>query len=90
VRKTFFNHAPTLNAVQRTTTPAGLVLGTVGGYDAEGDAISYTVTAKPQFGTLELSTNGKYVYKPGAGYTGSDSVTVKAVSDGSGINLFNL
>jgi hypothetical protein len=90
VRRTFFNHAPTLNPLQKTINQAGLVLGNVGGYDAEGDELTYAVTAKPQFGIVELSTEGKYVYKPGAGYTGSDAFTVRVVSDGSGVNLFNL
>lgn len=90
VRRSFFNQAPTLNPLQKTITQAGLVLGNVGGYDAEGDELTYAVTAKPQFGSVELSTEGKYVYKPGAGYTGSDAFAVRVVSEGSGVNLFNL
>jgi hypothetical protein len=89
VRKTLFRHAPGAGPVQLTSS-AQQITGVVNGYDAHGDALSYSVVKAPQLGTISLEADGSYVYKPGADFAGSDSFTVEVTSAGRGINLFNL
>ncbi|QDD91965.1 hypothetical protein CCZ28_00395 [Pseudomonas oryzihabitans] len=48
--------------------------------DAEGDALQLTL-GKPAHGTLFRDNDGSYLYRPHAGYSGTDSFTY-AVSDG--------
>lgn len=41
----------------------------------------YQVSEQPSHGTLELATNGSYVYKPAQGYVGPDRFSVIAVNE---------
>ncbi|MDA0658163.1 MAG: Ig-like domain-containing protein [Planctomycetota bacterium] len=50
--------------------------------DAEGDSLTATVTQQPQRGTLEMNTNGSFVYTPAANFNGADSFQYR-VSDGN-------
>lgn len=50
--------------------------------DADGDALSAGVVAGVSHGTLTLSANGSFTYRPAANYSGADSFTYRA-SDGS-------
>ena len=47
--------------------------GRLNGYDPEGDGIEYMVIEYPKYGSITVSEEGDYVYKPATGYTGKDS-----------------
>lgn len=88
VRRKLINQAPTASPVQQTTTSAGLILGTVGGDDAEADPLRYTVVTNGQFGSVTVNQDGKYIYTPGAGYAGTDTFTVAVQDTSNGFNVF--
>ncbi len=46
--------------------------------DPENDPLTATVENGPQYGILNLSDDGSFVYTPNSGYTGQDSFTYRA------------
>ncbi|MDH6593098.1 hypothetical protein M2165_002987 [Variovorax sp. TBS-050B] len=65
---------------QEDTAFAGRVIAD----DADGDALTYTVSAQPTHGTVTLdAATGAYTYTPTADYNGADSFEV-SISDGQG------
>ena len=90
IRRTFFNEAPTVNPVQLSGQSQGLITGTIGAVDPEGDPISYALTQLPDQGTVALNSDGTYSYTPGTGFTGTDGFTVAATDVGFHINLLDL
>jgi hypothetical protein len=54
-----------------------------GARDADGDALAYTLAEAPANGTLVISADGAWTYKPAASFSGVDTMTV-VVSDGQG------
>lgn len=62
-------------AVMKARLPAGS--------DADGDLLSYLVSAAPRGGTVTIDADGVFYYQSRAGTTGSDSF-VYALSDGNG------
>lgn len=89
VRRTFFNEAPTVVPVQLTGQVSGPITGTVGAVDPEGDEITYSLSAAPVFGTVDIASDGTYTYTPGDGFAGTDTFTVAAADSGLHMNLFN-
>jgi len=89
VRRNFFNQAPIANPVQEVTTSEGLILGSLAGLDRDGEEITYSVVGDPQFGSISINPDGRYIYTPGNDFTGSDSFTVRIATDGSGFNILN-
>ena len=88
VRRTLFNQAPTASyPVQLATNSMGQVSGSLGVTDPEGDRLTYTLTKLPQFGAVEISPDGEYVYSPNPDFPGADSFTVEARD--SGLNLLD-
>jgi VCBS repeat-containing protein len=65
-------------AVNRNTAKAS----TLKSADVDGDARTYSAVLTPGHGTLTLSSNGSYTYKPAKNRVGADSFTFKA-NDGS-------
>lgn len=55
-------------------TPA---CGVLGGYDPEGDALTFEIVTYPQNGLLQVTdqATGAYTYVPGRDYVGADSFT---------------
>jgi Tol biopolymer transport system component len=93
VRRNFFNEAPIIAYDPTTTVQTGqTVTGNIGATDAEGDALTYTVTQGPQHGTLTVDqATGKFTYTPDdIDYDAAqlDSFTV-SVADGK-FNLLSL
>ncbi len=79
-----FNQAPTA-ANDTATTPSGNAVTIdvlVNDADPNGDALMITIDGPPSHGTAAVN-NGKIVYTPNAGFTGTDSFTY-IVSDGKG------
>jgi len=93
VRRQLFNQSPTINYNPTTTVQTGqTVTGNLGATDAEGDALTYTVTQGPQHGTLTIDqATGNFTYTPNdINYTAVqlDSFTV-SVTDGK-FNVLSL
>jgi len=76
------NVAPVVSAPAITTPEDTAVNGTITATDADGDALTYTVT-QPAHGTVVVNPGGTYTYTPAANYNGADSFTA-TVSDGKG------
>ena len=66
-----------VNVAEDTATPI-----TLGAVDADGDALTFSITSPPANGTL-TGTAPDVVYTPNTDYTGTDFFTF-AVSDGNG------
>ena len=87
VRRTLFNQAPNVSPIQQTTTSEGLILGSLGAVDPDADPLTYTVVETPQWGAVEVTEDGDYLYTPGLDYAGSDSFTVNVATAQQGFNL---
>ncbi|MEZ0359865.1 Ig-like domain-containing protein [Mycobacterium sp. SA01] len=94
IRRTFFNNAPTVQPVQITGQHDGVISGTIGAVDPEGDVIKYKVVAAgagaPLHGTVHVASDGTFTYTPGSDFTGTDEFAVRATDVGPHINLLNL
>ncbi|MDP9168181.1 MAG: cadherin-like domain-containing protein, partial [Actinomycetota bacterium] len=60
------NVNPTATPAVGAPNTAGVVNGTVGAADAEGDTLTYNVTAKPTKGTVTVNPDGTFTYVPTA------------------------
>ena len=87
VRRTFFNQAPNVSPIQQTTTSEGLILGSLGAVDPDADPLTYRVVGTPQWGAVEVTEDGDYLYTPGPDYAGSDSFTVNVATAQQGFNI---
>jgi hypothetical protein len=89
VRRTFFNQAPTVGPVQLTGQGEGPITGTLGAADPEGDAMVYSITKAPRYGSAVVNADGSYTYTPGPEFAGSDSFIAAATDTGFHINLLD-
>jgi len=91
VRNTLFNEAPTGEPTQLGQLSSGLVMGTLDPEDANGDRMTYAVTAQPTRGTVNVNPDGTYVYTPTdpdlIAHGGTDTFTVGV--DDRGFHLLN-
>ena len=71
------NHPPVANAQSVTVIRNTAKAITLTATDADGDTLTYTVTANPSHGTLS-GTAPNLTYTPTAGYLGADSFQFKA------------
>lgn len=87
VHYSLFNSSPTMAPTQLERDPVtGVITGTLGGFDADGDLLTYTVTSAPQHGGVSIDATGIYTYTPDldvAATVGIDSFAV-TVSDATG------
>lgn len=87
VRRTFFNVSPELayDPTAAVQGQYGVITGSVGATDPEGDAIQYIVTKGPQHGSLEIDqATGTFSYTPDLDYAqtgGTDSFVVKVTDN---------
>lgn len=80
---TYLNSYPHAAPTQVWQDPnTSTVYGTIGGYDADGDQLTYTVTEEPEHGTVTI-VNGVYTYVPDATFasTGGTDTFVVTISD---------
>ncbi|BDX30589.1 hypothetical protein TUM20985_11360 [Mycobacterium antarcticum] len=77
---TLFNAAPTLSPAQISQDArTGVVEGTLGGADADGDQLTYALVGKGTNGVVVLGSDGTYTYTPSSAFAhegGTDSFTV--------------
>ncbi|MCB0949325.1 MAG: hypothetical protein KDB44_08620 [Mycobacterium sp.] len=84
---TFFNSAPRLDHSGYTADPwTGVITGNLGGFDADGDVITYAVTNAPAHGIVHISDDGTYTYTPDSEFAvggGTDTFSVVAEDTGA-------
>ena len=80
--RTFFNKTPTVSFLpgENTTLQNGTIRGVVRGADADGDVLTYTAGPTANGGTVAISTDGTFIYTPGAEFAskGTDTFLVTA------------
>lgn len=74
------NAAPSMSSGNFTTDFNTPYIGTFIGNDANGDALTYSVSSSPSHGTLTISGNS-FTFVPTDGYSGADTFYITA-SDG--------
>lgn len=93
LERTFLNKYPTTNPTITSQTVDGVVTGTIGGADADGDRLVYSVISAPTLGRVTIDQNtGAFTYTPVVdfgSYGGDDAFTV-AVSDDTSFHIHGL
>ena len=93
LQRTFRNQYPTTNPTITTQTADGVVTGSLGAADPEGDRLVYTVVGKPSLGRVSIDqATGDFTYTPVvdvASYGGTDAFTV-SVSDETNVHIHGL
>jgi hypothetical protein len=79
----FFARTPTLayNAAQNVQAADGSITGTLNAKQANGYALTYTVTQAPQRGSVDIHPDGTFTYTPDAQFAtlgGTDTFAVSA------------
>jgi hypothetical protein len=87
VRRTFFDAAPDVNAVQTTGETSGSITGNLNITSAVGNKTTPTILQSPQHGTVVLNSDNTYTYNPGSTFTGQDSFIIKVSEAGTHIDL---
>ena len=93
LERTFRNQYPTTNPTITTQTADGVVTGSLGAADPEGDRLVYTVVGTPSLGRVTIDqATGDFTYIPVvdvASYGGTDAFTV-SVSDETNVHIHGL
>ena len=93
LERTFLNQYPTTAPSITTQSAVGVVTGTLGASDPEGDRLVYTVVGKPSLGRVSVDqSTGAFTYTPVvdfASYGGTDAFTV-SVSDDTAFHIHGL
>ena len=76
------NDVPVADAAAFSVDEDGALSGTLTGSDADGDDLTFAMTATGSNGTAVVNANGTFSYVPNADYNGSDSFTF-TVNDGT-------
>jgi len=91
--RTFLNQYPTTTPSITNQTVDGVVTGSLGAADPDGDRLVYTVVGQPSLGRVVIDQNtGTFSYTPVvdfASYGGNDAFTV-AVSDDTSFHIHGL
>ncbi|APE14104.1 hypothetical protein BOH72_01550 [Mycobacterium sp. WY10] len=79
----FFARRPTMayNAAQNVQAGDGTITGTLNAKQANGYALTYTLSAEPQHGTVDIHDDGTFTYTPDAQFVvrgGTDTFAVVA------------
>ena len=75
------NTAPTATPTVGTPDAAGVVTGSVGAGDVDGDPLTYTVTGGPAKGSVVIDTNGGFTYTPSAAAQHAASADTATTAD---------
>ena len=76
------NQAPVANDLDIITQTETPVTDMLSATDADGDGLTYALSAEPSLGTVSVAGNGEFTYTPNAEVTGTDSFSF-TVSDGT-------
>lgn len=87
IRRALFDQKPTVSSTGMVNS-ALQTQGAITATDPEGDPVRIELITPPEFGAVELATDGTYRYTPGPGYTGSDGFTVRVTDADGGFNIF--
>ena len=94
VQTTLFNESPTATPEQYPgQSPTGVVTGTVGATDPDGDPLTVTRSAAPTKGSVIVNSDGTYTYTPSAqlattGGVDTFTVTISETNAGEHIHGF--
>jgi glucose/arabinose dehydrogenase len=90
IQRTFFNQAPTTTYVPSDTTVIdGQIVGALNPSDIDDDPLTFTHT-DPAHGTVEIQSDGTFIYTPGTAYPGYDTFDVTVSDEGAGLHLHGL
>jgi len=90
IQRTFFNQAPTTAYVPSDTTVIdGQIVGALNPSDTDDDPLTFTHT-DPAHGTVEIQSDGTFIYTPGTDYPGYDTFDVTVSDEGAGLHLHGL
>jgi beta-glucosidase/6-phospho-beta-glucosidase/beta-galactosidase len=93
LQRTFANRYPTTNPTTAAPTADGVVTGSLGAIDPEGDRLVYTVVGTPSLGRVSIDqATGDFTYTPVvdvASYGGTDAFTV-SISDETNVHIHGL
>jgi len=93
LERTFRNQYPTTNPTITAQTADGVVTGSLGAADPEGDRLVYTVVGTPSLGRVTIDqATGDFTYIPVvdvASYGGTDAFTV-SISDETNVHIHGL
>ncbi len=79
----FFNQAPVAHLAQTSVSEGGVIRGTIGAVDPDGDPITYSVDQQPTAGTVTVANDGSYTFTPiDAAFTGTATFTVTMRDNG--------
>lgn len=87
IQVAFFNISPTAAPRQNELPVDGVLTGTVGATDPDGDPLAVTLTNGPSKGTVTVNVDGTFTYQPSeqlAFIGGTDSFTVTISETNSG------
>jgi hypothetical protein len=91
LQRSLFNQTPTARPVQNAgQSDQGVVSGSVGAVDADGDPLDVQLATGPARGTVTVGTDGSFVYTPSdalATSGGTDSFTVVVRETNAGEHL---
>lgn len=86
----FRNQTPTLTPRQSVQGATGSISGDLNAADADGDAVTYTVSTNPAHGSVQVDGAGRFTYTPDkvSAHTGvTDQFTVTASDAGAGFHI---
>ena len=85
------NESPVAANASATTAEDTVLRGQLPGYaDPDGDHADYFRVSPPQYGSVEIATNGSYVYTPAQDFFGSDSFTYSIEDGRGGYNIYRV
>ncbi|MFC4778866.1 tandem-95 repeat protein [Paenibacillus sp. GCM10023252] len=78
-----YNRAPVASNAALTTQQGAAVTGQIAASDSDGDLLAYSAAVAPNNGSVQLQSDGSFVYTPNAAFIGVDSFVI-IVSDAFG------
>jgi VCBS repeat-containing protein len=67
------NRAPVAESESLITQTDTNIMETLSAFDADGDALTFSISGEPMLGQVSLGSNGNYTYSPDLEVTGTDS-----------------